>query len=119
MVVIPGAMEAGPGDVLFWGALSVALFIAGMFAFPANRWLIRRGKGHVAIHETGIHGGPSPKLIGTIAAVAAAFGTVVLIAEFVGDDGDDHDAGHGALADVAPTGGRADAGTAHADTVRS
>jgi len=118
MVVIPGAMEAGPGDVLFWAALSVALFIAGMFAFPANRWLIRRGKGHVAIHNTGIHGGPSPKLIGTIAAVAAVFGTVVLIAEFVGDDGEDHDAGHGALVDAAPTGGRAGAG-AHAYTVRS
>jgi hypothetical protein len=50
---------------------------------PVNRWLIARGKGHAVVHETGIHGGPSPRLVGAIAAVAAAFGTVVLVAEFV------------------------------------
>ncbi|MGH3995418.1 MAG: DUF4396 domain-containing protein, partial [Pseudonocardiaceae bacterium] len=58
MVAIPGAMESGVGDVLFWGALSVALVIAGVAAFPANRWLITRGRGHAVLHETGIHGGP-------------------------------------------------------------
>ena len=78
---IPGAMEAGVGDVLFWGALSVALVVAGLFALPVNRWLIARGKGHAVVHETGIHGGPSPKLVGAIAVVAAVFGTAVLIAE--------------------------------------
>jgi hypothetical protein len=78
---IPGAMEAGVGDVLFWGSLSVALVVAGMFALPVNRWLIARGKGHAVVHETGIHGGPSPKLVGAIAVVAAVFGTAVLIAE--------------------------------------
>ena len=51
MVAIPGAMDAGAGDVLFWGALAVALVIAGAFAFPANRWLIARGKGHAAVHD--------------------------------------------------------------------
>ena len=81
VLTIPGAMEAGVGDVLFWGALSVALVIAGLFAFPVNRWLIARGKGHAVVHETGIHGGPSPKLVGAIAVVAAVFGTAVLIAE--------------------------------------
>ena len=78
---IPGAMEAGVGDVLFWGSLSVALVVAGLFALPVNRWLIARGKGHAVVHETGIHGGPSPKLVGAIAVVAAVFGTAVLIAE--------------------------------------
>src|SRR3954470_16337884 len=63
VVVIPGAMDAGLGDLLFWGSLSFALFVAGMFAFPVNRWLISRGKGHVAVHETGIHGGPDPRLV--------------------------------------------------------
>ena len=56
-------MEAGLTNTLFWGSLSVALVVAGAFAFPANRWLIARGKGHVAVHETGIHGGPDPKLV--------------------------------------------------------
>jgi hypothetical protein len=84
MVLIPGAMEAGLTNVLFWGSLSVALVIAGAFAFPLNRWLIARGKGHSAVHETGIHGGLDPRLVGAIAVVAAIFGTVVLAAEFVG-----------------------------------
>jgi uncharacterized protein DUF4396 len=81
MVVVPGAMDAGLGDILFWGALSVALVIAGVFAFPVNRWLIARGKGHVAVHETGIHGGPPIRVVAAAVAVAAVFGTVVLLAE--------------------------------------
>jgi hypothetical protein len=81
LLIIPGAMDAGLGDVLFWGSLSIALVIAGAFALPVNRWLIARGKGHAVVHETGVHGGPSPRLIGAIAAVAAVFGTVVLLAE--------------------------------------
>jgi hypothetical protein len=35
------------------------------------------------VHETGIHGGPSPRVVGAIAAVAFVFGTAVLIAEAV------------------------------------
>ena len=77
-------MDAGLDDVLFWGSLSFALFVAGFFAFPVNRWLLQRGKGHTAVHETGIHGGPSPRVVGAIAAAAGAFGTVVLMAEAVG-----------------------------------
>ena len=84
MLSVPGAMEADLGSLLFWGTLSVALVIAGAIAVPFNRWLIGRGKGHAVVHETGIHGGPSPRLVGTIAAVAAVFGTTVLIAEAVG-----------------------------------
>jgi hypothetical protein len=84
ILVIPGAMEAGVGDVLFWGSLSVALVIAGFFAFPVNRWLLARGKGHAAIHATGIHGGPSPKLVGVIAALAGLFGAAVLVDEALG-----------------------------------
>jgi hypothetical protein len=91
MVAIPGAMDAGVGDVLFWGALAVALVIAGAFAFPANRWLIARGKGHAAVHETGIHGGPPAKLVGAVAVVAAVFGTVVLVNDAVSGDDDGHE----------------------------
>jgi uncharacterized protein DUF4396 len=83
LLLIPGAMDAGLGDVLFWGSLSVALVLAGLFALPVNRWLIARGKGHAVVHETGVHGGPSPRLIGAIAVVAAVFGTVVLVAEAI------------------------------------
>jgi hypothetical protein len=84
ILLIPGAMEAGVGDVLFWGSLAVALVIAGFAAFPVNRWLIARGKGHAAVHETGVHGGPSPRLVGVIVVLAAVFGVTVLIAEAIG-----------------------------------
>jgi Domain of unknown function (DUF4396) len=84
LVLIPGAMDAGLDTVLFWGSLSFALAVAGVFAFPVNRWLIARGKGHAAVHETGIHGGPPIRLVAVIFAAAAVFGTVVLIAEAIG-----------------------------------
>ena len=93
MLLVPGAMEAGLDNVLFWGALSFALVVAGVFAFPLNRWLIARGKGHAAVHETGIHGGPSPRVVGAIAVAAAIFGTTVLIAEAFDDDEPEHDGG--------------------------
>ena len=81
VVAIPGAMDAGLGDILFWGSLSFALAVAFLCALPANRWLISRGKGHVRVHETGIHGGLSARLVGTVLAAAAVFGTVVLVSE--------------------------------------
>jgi hypothetical protein len=84
ILVIPGAMEAGLGDLLFWGSLAAALVIAGVAAFPVNRWLLRRGKGHTAVHETGIHGGPDPRLVGIVVVIAAVFGAAVLIAEAIG-----------------------------------
>jgi hypothetical protein len=51
MVVIPGAMDAGLLSLLFWGSLAVALAVAFVAAFPVNRWLIARGKGHAVVHE--------------------------------------------------------------------
>jgi hypothetical protein len=50
MLAIPGAMEAGLASPLFWGSLVVALAIAGAAAFPVNRWLIARGRGHAVVH---------------------------------------------------------------------
>jgi Domain of unknown function (DUF4396) len=83
VVVIPGALEAELGDLLFWGSLAFSLFIAGIVALPLNRWLIARGKGHAVVHETGIHGGPSPRVVGAIAAAAGVFGAAVLLAELL------------------------------------
>src|SRR5688572_29999248 len=56
MLVIPGAMDAGLGSILFWAALAVALAIAAVAAFPINRWLIARGRGHAVVHAH--HGHP-------------------------------------------------------------
>lgn len=51
MLLIPGAMNAGLFDLLFWASMTVSLVIAGALAFPVNRWLIARGKGHALVHE--------------------------------------------------------------------
>jgi Domain of unknown function (DUF4396) len=50
LLVIPGAMEAGLGDILFWASLAFALAVAWVAAFPVNRYLIARGRGHAVAH---------------------------------------------------------------------
>ena len=80
MLAVPGAMESGLDSLLFWGALSFALAIAFVLTVPVNRWLLQRGKGHTAIHETGIHGGPDARIVGAATIAAFIFGAAVLIA---------------------------------------
>ncbi|HEU6443807.1 MAG TPA: DUF4396 domain-containing protein, partial [Gaiellaceae bacterium] len=55
LLVIPGAMEAGLDELLFWASLAFALLVAGIVAFPVNRWLIARGKGHAVVHAHHAH----------------------------------------------------------------
>jgi hypothetical protein len=51
MVLIPGAMEATLEEAGFWAALAAALLIAGAAAYPVNRRLLARGKGHAVVHR--------------------------------------------------------------------
>jgi hypothetical protein len=51
LLVIPGAMEAGLADALFWWSLALALAVAWVITFPVNRWMIGRGRGHAVVHE--------------------------------------------------------------------
>jgi hypothetical protein len=51
VLIVPGAMEARLGDFLFWWSLGVGLAIAFVAAFPVNRVLIARGRGHAVVHE--------------------------------------------------------------------
>ena len=51
MVAIPGAMDAGLTEILFWGSLVFALLVAGVATFPVMRWLISRGLGHAVVHK--------------------------------------------------------------------
>ena len=83
ILAVPGALEAGLDSLLFWGSLAFALAVAGVLTVPVNRWLLARGKGHCAVHETGIHGGPPVKLVGALAVLGFVFGAAVLIGEFV------------------------------------
>jgi hypothetical protein len=51
MLLIPGAMDATLGTGLFWISLLASLILAGVAAFPLNRWLIARGQGHALAHS--------------------------------------------------------------------
>jgi hypothetical protein len=96
MLVVPGAIDAGLVNVVFWWSLMLALVIAFVAAYPVNSALLRRGKGHALTHEhhgghDGHHGdgGPARPWIpsiptGSLVAVITAFllgGLVVAVAE--------------------------------------
>ena len=51
LLLIPGVMDAGLDDIGFWAALAFALLVAGTVAYPVNRWLLARGKGHAVVHQ--------------------------------------------------------------------
>lgn len=51
MLIIPGAMDAGLGTLLFWGSLAFLLVLAFWAAVPVNRWLLNNGRGHALIHQ--------------------------------------------------------------------
>ena len=55
VLLIPGAMDASLDEIGFWAALAAALLIAGAAAFPVNRWLLARGKGHAVVHAHHAH----------------------------------------------------------------
>ena len=50
VVAVPGALNAGLGNWLFWVSLAVSLAIAFVVTVPVNRWMIQRGKGHAVVH---------------------------------------------------------------------
>ena len=54
LLAVPGAMDAGLGDLFFWGALAAALAVAFVLTVPVNKWMIGRGRGHAVVHE--MHG---------------------------------------------------------------
>ena len=54
ILAVPGAMDAGLADVLFWGTLAFSLVVAFVVTTPVNRWMISRGRGHAVVHA--LHG---------------------------------------------------------------
>ena len=50
VLLVPGAMEAGLGSGLFWGALAFSLVVAFVVTTPFNKWMIGRGRGHAVVH---------------------------------------------------------------------
>ncbi len=97
MAVIPGAMEAGLVNWVFWVSMMIALTAAFAAAYPVNRYLLARGKGHALTH--GYHGATGPVTGArryipglsstTLAAVIVAFmvgGLVVSVAAEMGTE---------------------------------
>jgi len=50
IVLVPGALHAGLGDLLFWASLAFSLVVAFVVTVPVNRAMIARGKGHAVAH---------------------------------------------------------------------
>lgn len=92
MAVIPGAMNAGLVNAVFWVGMAISLVAAFAAAYPVNRYLLARGKGHALTHE---HHGATGAVTGArrlipvlptaaLAAAIAAFmlgGLVVSVAD--------------------------------------
>ncbi len=51
MAIVPGAMGGGLANPTFWLSLAFALFIAFWAAYPVNRYLLKKGKGHALMHD--------------------------------------------------------------------
>ena len=95
MVVIPGAMNAGLVNVVFWLSMVIAFVAAFAAAFPVNRALLARGKGHALTHDyhqqaeeaTGarrlIPNIPTPSLVAVLTAFILG-GLVVSVADHLG-----------------------------------
>jgi hypothetical protein len=102
MAVIPGAMNAGLVNAIFWVSMMIALGVAFVAVYPVNRYLLGRGKGHALTHK--YHGGDAPTgarrfipafSTATLAAAITAFmlgGLVVSVADQL--DGTDSGGGH-------------------------
>jgi len=99
MAAIPGAMEAGLSNPVFWLAMMLALTAAFIAAYPVNRYLLSRGKGHALTHHYMHDAQPAdwrrfiPSLgSGALAAVIVAFmlGGLVVAATSGLDTGGGH-----------------------------
>ena len=93
MALVPGAMEAGLVNPVFWLSMMLALTVAFFAAWPVNRYLLARGKGHALTHE--YHGAEptgarrfipdlaTPTLVAAITAFMVG-GLVVSVADDLG-----------------------------------
>jgi hypothetical protein len=80
VALIPGAMQAGLVNPLFWVGMMIALSAAYVAAYPVNRWLLRRGRGHALTHEY-MHRGPSPVALASVLAAFLLGGLLVAAAD--------------------------------------
>jgi hypothetical protein len=51
VLAVPGALDAGLPDALFWASLIASLAVAFVVTVPVNRAMIARGRGHAVVHS--------------------------------------------------------------------
>jgi uncharacterized protein (DUF305 family) len=96
IAVIPGALEAGLGEALFWVTLLGGFAVAYPFAWYANRYLLARGQGHAYVHAYHGHGGgraekpPEPPGVswGVVAGALLTAGAVIGIVAVISSNRD-------------------------------
>ncbi len=107
MASIPGAMNAGLVNEVFWIGMAIALTAAFVAAYPVNRWLLARGKGHALTHA--YHGDARPDgwrralpalSTSTLVAALAAFLLGGFIVSAAADEPDEPERGGGHAATV-------------------
>ncbi|WP_244930619.1 DUF4396 domain-containing protein [Nocardioides sp. W7] len=112
MAIIPGAMDAGLVNSVFWIGMMIALTAAFLAAYPVNRYLLARGRGHALTHR--FHGAPAEVTgarrylptfpTATLVAAIVAFmlgGLVVSVADELESDSEPEQTPHvRSLADV-------------------
>ena len=77
-------MEAGVDDVLFWGALSFALVVAGFVASRSTAGCWRAARATPPSTRPASTAAPDPLVVGWIAgAWPRVFGATVLLAELL------------------------------------
>lgn len=79
MSLIPGAMQAGLVNSIFWVGMMISLIVAFFAAFPVNRYLLQRGKGHALTHQ---YHGDTGEVTGARRYIPS-FGTGTLLAVIV------------------------------------
>jgi hypothetical protein len=92
MALIPGAMGAGLVNTLFWVGMLISMSAAFVAAYPVNRWLLARGKGHALTHEYG-HAGASPVVLASVLLAFVLGGLLVAAADDLSTDSPAHGSG--------------------------
>jgi hypothetical protein len=105
MALIPGAMDAGLINPVFWLGMMIALVAAFVAAFPVNRYLIDKGRGHALTHHYQHDGEGHGSRGSTTKGLAAGLvgflvgGLVVSIAAELDDDDGNSTPSHRSSAD--------------------
>ena len=84
VAVIPGAMDAGLVNTTFWISLMLSLAVAFLAAYPVNRYLLSRGKGHALTHDYHGDRGPATGRRQLIPSIATSTLVAALVAFMLG-----------------------------------